>query len=55
MTDIKNSNRVQVNEVRQGKSPLHICEPKQLNEKHVFTLKKVMMYCLLLPWILFVE
>lgn len=51
MADIKNSNRVQMNEVRQRKSPLNICEPKQLKERHVFRLEKVMMYCLLLPWI----
>lgn len=55
MAYIKNSDRVQMNEVRQRRSPPHICEPKQLKEKHVFRLKKVMMYCLLLPWILFVE
>lgn len=55
MTDNKNTYSVQVNEVRQRKFLLHICDPKQLKDKHVFRLEKVMMYCLLSPWVLFVE
>lgn len=44
-----------MNEARQRKPPLHSYDPKQLKEKTVFRLEKVMMYCLLLPWIAFVE
>lgn len=51
MADIKNSDRIQVAEDRQRRSPLHMCETKQLKEMHVLTEKGDVLFAFTIDFI----